>query len=146
MKFFIVISFLSLSIPSWGQKESAKLLQLERQWLNAYETNNTATMNRIVAEGFQITFPNGGQQTKSDLIKMTQSKEGKPSGAKFVTQDTKVSFYGKNTAVLRGTLFTRWQEQSGTQKEEQQLYTDTYVRLNGRWQVVASHLTTQKPT
>lgn len=145
MKFILVIGLLVLSIPSWGQKESAKLLQLERQWLNAYEMNNTATMNRIVAEGFQITFPDGGQQTKSDLTKMTQSKEGKPSGVKFVTQDTKVNFYGKSTAVLRGTLFTRWQDQSGTQKEEQQLYTDTYVKLNGRWQVVASHLTTMKP-
>jgi hypothetical protein len=145
MKFLAILVFSILSFQSFAQKETNRLLQLERQWLDAYETNNPTTMNRMVAEGFQITFPDGGQQTKADLLKMTQAKAGKPSGVKFVTHNTKVTFYGKNTAVLRGTLFTRWQEQSGSQKEEQQLYTDTYVKINGRWQVVASHLTTVKP-
>jgi len=122
------------------------LLEVQRAWLNAYETNNAKVMGNLVADGFVITFSDGGQQTKWELMDMTKAKAGKPSGVNFMTQDTKVSLYGKNTAVLRGILVTRWQDPSGgSPKEEQQQYTDTYVKLNGRWQIVASHLTTLEP-
>lgn len=129
----------------WTQKGSEKLLQVAKQWLAAYEKNDVNAMNRLVAEGFVITFSDGGQQTKAELIKIVRDKSGAQSGVTFTTQNTKVTLYGKNTAVLRGTLLTRWNGPSGgVPKEEQQWYTDTYVKINGRWQIAASQLTTQK--
>lgn len=140
------IAFGQLMTRKSADATSKQLLEVEKQWLKAYETNSATNMNRLVAEGFVITFSDGGQQTKAELMKVVQDKAGEQSGVTFTTQNTKVSFYGKNTAVLRGTLLTRWKEVSGgAPKEEQQLYTDTYVKLNGRWQIAASHLTAQKP-
>lgn len=146
MKTLLLILLMTGATLGWAQKGSENLLQVEKQWLAAYEKNDANAMNRSVAEGFIITFSDGGQQTKAELIKIVRDKGGKASDITFTTQNTKVSFYGKNTAVLRGTLLTRWKEASGgAPKEEQQLYTDTYVKLNGRWQIAASHLTTVKP-
>ncbi len=46
--------------------------------------------------------------------------------------------YG-DTVILIGRVVTEWQ-QNGQLMKEQARYTDTYVKRNGRWQVVASHL------
>lgn len=141
----LLIGNIAIGQSILGGKESA-LLKVEKQLLKAYETNDAKVMNQLVAAGFVITFSDGGQQTKTELMKVVRDKAGTQSGVTFTTQNTKVSFYGKTTAVLRGTLITRWKDPSGgIPKEEQQLYTDTYVKLNGHWQIAASHLTTQKP-
>ncbi|MFN7120052.1 MAG: nuclear transport factor 2 family protein [Saprospiraceae bacterium] len=152
MKIFKILPLLLLANSGWGQvlfkkpDASAELLKVQRAWLDAYETNDAATMNRLVGNGFVLTFADGGQQTKTELMDLTKAKAGEPSGISFLTQDTKVSLYAKNVAVLRGILITRWQDPSGgAAKEQQQRYTDTYVKRNGRWQIVASQLTNLTP-
>jgi len=47
--------------------------------------------------------------------------------------------YG-DTVILTGRVVTEYQRDGQTMSKEQQRYTDTYVKRNGRWQVVASHL------
>jgi hypothetical protein len=43
------------------------------------------------------------------------------------------------TVVLTGRVIGEFISGEKTSRDES-LYTDTYVKLNGRWQVVASHL------
>ncbi|HEY6189531.1 MAG TPA: nuclear transport factor 2 family protein [Pyrinomonadaceae bacterium] len=113
--------------------------KLERQWLNAYEQNNAEAMDRIVADDFTITFPNGAIQTKPQLMAMVKAprRTAQPQ-MRFHTEDVRSRAYG-DTVILIGRVVTEY-ERDGKTIKEQSRYTDTYVQRNGRWQVVASHL------
>ena len=61
-----------------------------------------------------------------------------------MTADTKVRVHG-DTAILTGKVIQKGTYRDGPKQGQeyniQSRYTDTYVKRNGRWQVVASHLT-----
>lgn len=121
-----------------------ELLKLERDWLDAYTKRDVAAMDRIEADDFMITFPDGSVRTKADEIASLKkpAPEGQPPI--FMTADTKVRVYG-DTAVLTGKVIQKGTYAEGPRKGQdfniQSRYTDVYVKRNGRWQVVASHLT-----
>ncbi len=125
--------------PSDRSPAEQEVRQLERAWLDAYEKFDPEAMDRIVAEDFVITFPNGKMQTKPQLMKMLRGPV--PPGMtppRIFTEDTEAAIYG-NVVVLRGRVITEMQREGKAQREESR-YTDVYVQTNGRWQVVASHL------
>lgn len=114
--------------------------KLEREWLDAYEQRDPEAMKRIVADDFVIYFPSGASQTKADIVRMMERMRGgqRPS-PKFSTEDVQARAYGTDTVILTGRVIS----QTGDQREVQR-YTDTYVRRDGKWQVVSSHLSNVK--
>jgi uncharacterized protein (TIGR02246 family) len=127
-----------------ASKAEEEVKKLEREWLDAYERNDAAAMDRIVADDFTITFPNGAVQTKPQLMAGLRRprKEGQPA-PRFFTEDTKARSYG-DTVILIGKVVTE-QTQGGKAVREESRYTDTYVKRAGKWQVVASHLSNVPP-
>ena len=125
--------------PPQLSKAEEEVRKLERQWLDAYEQNDAEAMERIVADDFTITFPNGGIQTKPQLMSMIKAprRPGQPR-MKFRTEGVQSRAYG-DTVILIGRVVSEY-ERDGKTITEQSRYTDTYVRRDGRWQVVASHL------
>jgi uncharacterized protein (TIGR02246 family) len=113
---------------------------LERAWLDAYEQLDTVAMARIVADDFLITFPDGSTQTKAQILRAQRSQRSRPGPytTRFHTENTTSRAYGK-TVVLTGIVVTVWQR-DGKPVEDRSTYTDTYVERDGKWQVVASHL------
>ena len=128
-----------------AQEDAGQAVQkLERAWLNAYEEHDEKAMDAIVADDFSITFPNGSMQTKAQI--MTSLKRPRSPGGpamKFHTEEVRARVYG-DTVILTGRVVTEYQHDGQTTSKEEQRYTDTYVRRNGRWQVVASHLSNAK--
>ena len=57
---------------------------------------------------------------------------------KFRTEDVEARAYG-DTVVLIGRVVAEYTRGDETMVQESR-YTDTYVKRDGRWQVVASHL------
>jgi uncharacterized protein (TIGR02246 family) len=148
MKMFgwMLLIFAAVCGSVLAQENPAQDVQkLERAWLNAYEQNDEKAMTAIVADDFTITFPDGSMQTKPQIlaaIKMTRPA-GSPT-AKFYTEDVRARVYG-DTVILTGRVITEWRREGETISKNQQRYTDTYVKRNGRWQVVASHLSNAIP-
>jgi uncharacterized protein (TIGR02246 family) len=120
----------------------AEVRALERQWLDAYEKRDAEAMKRIVADDFTIYFGDGSMQTKADILAMLARGAGKP-GPTFTTEDVRARVYG-DTVILTGRVITEMQRGDGTKSRDASRYTDTYVRRNGQWQVVASHLGAEK--
>lgn len=120
------------------------LLKLEREWLDAYTRRDVAAMDRIEADDFMITFSDGSVRTKADEIAALKGPAPAGTPPVFMTADTKVRVYG-DTAVLTGKVIMKGTQMDGANKGQEftieQRYTDTYVKRNGRWQVVASQLT-----
>ena len=153
MKFKTCLIVLTLIVGAGqvvAQDEAGEAAQkLERAWLDAYEQHDEKAMDAIVADGFTITFPDGSRQTKAQIIASLKRprREGGPV-MKFSTEEVQARVYG-DTVILIGRVITEYQRGGQTTSKEQQRYTDTYVKRNGRWQVVASHLSSdaskQKP-
>lgn len=124
--------------PNITQAEQ-EVRKLERRWLDAYEQKDPVAMDSIVADNFTITFPNGSMETKPQLMAMVRApRRASQPKMRFYTEDVRSRAYG-NTVILIGRVVTEY-ERDGKTVREQSRYTDTYVRRDGRWQVVASHL------
>ena len=113
----------------------ATITQLERDWVNAIVTKDTATLDRILAEDFNGTTPEAFDYPKTMAI--DDIKTGAYSVDSMVLNDVSVNTYG-DTAVS----FTSQQEKSryaGKDRSGHYRFTDVWVKRDGRWQVVASH-------
>jgi ketosteroid isomerase-like protein len=138
-KTLIFLFLLCLSLGAHAQQSAEQeVLKLEREWLDAYEQNDAAAMERIVAEEFEIRYPEGKVDTKADLLKMVSSYSGKPASIKLFTEQTVATTY-PDTVILKGIVVL--EIKNGEEKKQiKQHYTDTWVRTEKGWQVVASHL------
>jgi ketosteroid isomerase-like protein len=117
-----------------------ELLKLERAWLDAYTKRDVAAMEQIESDDFTITYPNGQVVTKAqEVANLKRASGATDSSMAFSTEGTKVRLYG-DTAILTGVVVS-----SSKNSTERSRYTDVYVKRNGRWQVVASHLTRLSP-
>ena len=86
--------------------------------------------------GFLDRLREGLSRTKQQIV--DSLKRGGPSTMKFRTESVQSRAYG-NTVILIGIVISEW-TQDGKPMSDRSRYTDTYVRRNGKWQVVASHL------
>ena len=145
MRSKLVITLVTLAITAsvatiaLGQNLSQSeqdVRKLERAWLDAYEKRDVAAMTAIVADDFTITFSDGSMQTKPQIIESLKRPGG--SSSKFTTEQVQSRVYG-DTVILIGLVISEW-KQNGQPMTDRSRYTDTYVKRNGKWQVVASHL------
>jgi uncharacterized protein (TIGR02246 family) len=151
MKHKIIFLILVVALPfTVGQSSALQLPQtdkaeqevrkLERAWLDAYEQHDVKAMDAIVADDFTITFPDGSMQTKAQVVDSIKAprKPGSPP-LTFHTEDVQARVYGDTVVILIGRVVTEY-VRDGKAVKEQNRYTDTYLKREGRWQVVASHL------
>ena len=144
MKYWFRISLLLLTglvlltpfVNGQSDGSEQEVRKLERSWLDAYEKRDVAAMSSIVADDFTITFPDGSIQTKPQIVESLK-RPGAPS-MKFFTENVQSRAYG-DTVVLIGLVVSEWR-QNDKPMTDRSRYTDTYVKRNGKWQVVASHL------
>lgn len=122
-----------------AQTPEQEVRKLERAWLDAYEQRDAKAMEAIVADDFTITFTDGSVQTKPQILNMIKApRRADNPPPKIYTEEVRARVYGE-TVILVGRVVSEWQQNGQTMKEQNR-YTDTYVRRGGRWQVVASHL------
>ena len=109
--------------------------KLAYESVDAMLKRNLATLDRILADDFTFGTPDGLSMTKDQSLGYLES------GAYAVTSmryDTlKVRVYG-STAVTSG-LSTEKSQFMGSDTSGQYLFTDTWIKRDGRWQCVATH-------
>jgi CubicO group peptidase (beta-lactamase class C family) len=127
------------SSPQPISQSEQEVRKLEREWLDAYEQHDALAMDRILADEFRLT-QSGAVQTKANILaalKVTPDS-GRPE-PKLSTEDVQSRVDG-DTVILTGRFIQRM-ERGGQTRTMEARYTDTYVKRQGRWQVVASQLT-----
>jgi ketosteroid isomerase-like protein len=114
------------------QKETERyILESERQWAESVATGDTSAIERILADDFIGVDPKGRLYTKQQMIDETRN-----APKYFISNrlnDVKLRFYG-NTAIAQGS--ETWEKRSG--ERGRFVWTDTWLRRNGRWQIVAA--------
>ena len=118
-----------------GSDAAAKILALENKWNVAYQQRDVASMSSLLADEFIITVEDGNTYSKSGYIAHAGDTRTKVEISELL--DMKVRLHG-NTAVVTGQY-----HELGTEKGKRYEYhdrlTDTWMFLDGRWQVIASH-------
>lgn len=138
----ICLVLAAIAVSSFGQtsspisKAEKDVRKLERLWLDAYENRDVTAMTAIVADDFTITFPDGTVITKPNVLEGL--KRPSTGTTKFLTEKVGSRVYG-DTVILIGVVIAEY-KQDGKTTVDKSRYTDTYVKRNGKWQVVASHL------
>ena len=114
-----------------------ELLKVEKEFEQAIVSNDLEGIGRIVADDWIIIDPNG------DIIDRTRFFEVIKSGAlthdMMESEDFRVRVYG-DSAVVTGITRTKGKFM-GQGFSTQERATDVFVKREGRWQCVLTHLT-----
>lgn len=118
------------------------LMNLEKSWNEALIANDLTAVDKILAEEWTGIDFRGATATKEETLAQLRSGE---SRNEFVELgDMNVRVYG-NTAVVTGTDSEKSVYQ-GENSSGRYAFTDVFVKIDGRWQAVASQSTKIAPT
>ena len=114
-----------------------ELLKLERAFADAIIKNDLESIGRIVADDWIIVDPNG------EIVDRTRFFEVIKSGALthdiMESEDFRVRVYGES-AVVTAITSTKGNFM-GQEFSTRERATDAFVKRDGRWQCVLTHLT-----
>ena len=113
-----------------------ELITLENEWAKSVVKLDLAFMERILADDYTWTDPEGKIHTKAEEIASIKSGQGVVTSC--VSDDVKVRVYG-DAAVVTG-ITTQKGMVEGKEVSGQFRWTDTWVKIAGRWQCVADHV------
>ena len=143
--FVIAILVLSATSTVLGQKEKTDnnqgksidqiIRQLDSERIQAQIGADTVALNRIYADDFIGVGPSGTVRTKPQVIADFTS-----GGLKFqsiTTDEVQVRVYG-NTAVETGRSTMIGQDKNKVVPRDNR-FTRVWVKMHGRWQLVANH-------
>jgi ketosteroid isomerase-like protein len=114
-------------------KTEQYIIESERHWAECVATGDTSALERILADDFIGVDPKGRVYDKAKMI--ADTREAPKFFLSNRLNQVKVKFYG-NTAVAQGD--ESWERRSGEPKRGRFVWIDTWIRRNGRWQIVAA--------
>jgi ketosteroid isomerase-like protein len=117
--------------------DEQQVRQLEHEWIDAFMRGDTETLDRILADDFIFTDPEGSLLTKAEWI--ADMTSGELTFESINIDDLQVRMYG-DAAVANGRVTVKARSKEGG-FNGQYCYTDMYVKRGGRWQAVAEQAT-----
>lgn len=118
-----------------------ELIQLKHDIGRAYVKRDAAALERLYADDYTVT--NGAGETTTKVQEIERMRTGNTVYEATTYDDVKVRVYG-DTAIVAGRGTVKGRGASGAFHTEYRS-TNVFVKRNGRWQVVAAHLSGVKP-
>lgn len=155
---FKILSFFLLMIASMGlsaqtnhdkqsgvnniQSDMAQLSALNAQFIQNFLHNDTIAHGKIIYKEFVCIASNGKVVSREEYMKEWAHGYDSSVYKSFVMQNEVIRIFG-NTALVRAeTPYTYIK--NGTEISGATVYTDTYIKLDGRWWCVQAQLTSKK--
>jgi ketosteroid isomerase-like protein len=133
----VVVALLLATAPvALGQKSGRveqELLRANQEYDEALVRGDASALDRIYADEFVYTTPDGEVRDKAQQLAFTKSGDLKLEFGR--SDDVRVRAYG-NTAVMTGR-FTARGSFGGRSIDIRERYTAVWVKRRGRWQLVA---------
>jgi ketosteroid isomerase-like protein len=132
----LLMCLLAAAISSSAQEKSdaATIRALELKWTESYKQHNIDILSSLLAEDFVITIEDGSIYSKAGYISHSADPATKVQVAEL--SDLKVRMHG-DTAVVTGAYHEKG-ESNGKPYEYHDRLTDIWMKVGGKWQVVAS--------
>jgi ketosteroid isomerase-like protein len=129
-----LLSVLAVSLPAQDKSDAATIRALELKWTESYKQHNIDILSSLLAEDFVITIEDGNVYSKAGYISHSADPSTKVQVAEL--SDLKVRLHG-DTAVVTGAYHEKG-ESNGKPYEYHDRLTDIWMKVGGKWQVVAS--------
>ena len=111
------------------------LIELERKWAEAACTHN-GIEKTILAEDFHGIDPDGSHYSKKEAVEQARTAKTERECKMY---EVKVHFFGENMAILYGSeTAVHASTTDGHQHTTKLTWTDTWLKRDGKWQVVAA--------
>lgn len=139
-KIFLVSAILWMSVFSAGaqqktrSEEGDRVQALENAWNHALEAKDVGALNMLLANTFVSVDIDGSIASKGEFLASIKSPDYQPSQA--VTEQSTVQVYGE-VAVVVG-IFRIKGVAKGKPYVHRERFVDTWVKMNGAWQCLAT--------
>jgi ketosteroid isomerase-like protein len=130
----LVIVGISLAQQNNVNAEGGRILALESTWNHALEAKDTEALTMLLANSLVSVDIDGSVSSKGDFLAAIKAPDYKPSQA--ITEQSNVQIYGE-AAVVVGIFRIKGTEK-GKAYVRRERFVDTWVKLNGTWQCVAT--------
>ncbi len=122
-----------------GNDDEQTLVSLEKGWSNAYLTDNAAFLDGLMDPGFVLTNAHGQVSAKDEEV--AEVRDRTLHYDQFESSDLKVRLYDDTAVVTGQTHIKASVKKLGHVIDGMVRFTDTFVRRNGKWQIIASQTT-----
>jgi ketosteroid isomerase-like protein len=133
----ILSALLAVAAASKGDKVEQEIMKIERQWIDASVKGDIAALDKIEADDYIVIDPSGTISTKAEDMKNIKSGDLKFDSMEIF--DSKVRVYGNAAVVTAKTHIKakyKTEDISGDYSS-----TDVFVKKDGKWRAVSSHIT-----
>src|SRR5262245_21916181 len=146
--FFIhVFLALALNLQAQTAPDAGELTRMLKEFLDGASRNDAATHDRFWADDLIYTGSSGRRIGKADIMRDVRSspapKPGDPTTT-YSAEDIRIQQYG-DTAIVAFRLIGK-PEKEGKTEVANYLNTGTFLRRNGKWQVVNWQATKMPPS
>lgn len=137
----MLVACSALVVLAQNQAGNAEeIISFEKARLAAFAQADKAAFDRMMADDATVTHSSGGVSSKADLMGVMRPSTPENPLPALTIEEPKARLYG-DSAVLVGKLV----ETTADGRRELVLrFTNTYVRKDARWQMVAGQLTKTK--
>jgi hypothetical protein len=116
------------------QKDSERyILDCEREWTTAENTGDTRKVEQFIAADFVGVDTDGSLYDRAKAIADTRTNSQDYTSNSLI--DAKVRIYA-DAAVAQGS--SGWERRNDSPKKGRYIWTDTWIRRNGAWRLVAA--------
>lgn len=122
----------------WAAADNATakfMIDAERQWAEA-ACNHNRIVEKILADDFQGTSPEGKRYTKSEEVADMADVSKTAQDCRLL--DAKVRFFGDDLAIVYGSESSLRKAKDGTAQSRCLIWTDTWLKRKGKWQIIAA--------
>jgi ketosteroid isomerase-like protein len=142
---FLMLVGLLLILPTRSHatatEDKVAVAALDTQYQAAVKSNDTATMDRILADDFVLVTGRGKTVSKSDLLKAARDKTDTYEHQEDTEQTVRV--WG-DTAVVTALLWIKGANKDGPY-DYKLWFSDTYARTKTGWRYVFGQASTHLP-
>ena len=111
-----------------------KMIEQERLWAEGACTPNDVEKEAL-ADDFVGTSPRGPIYDKKEATSKPNTPEPLARACKLLS--ARVRFFGDTVAVIYGKETATHKDKAGKEKEIVLIWTDTWMKRNGKWQIIA---------
>ena len=141
--FAVVITTTLLLVPAYTQqshwasaddKTAKYIIEMERKWAEGVCVDNGVVAG-LLADDFQGTSTKGARFAKADELK---DEKGAHIAHDCELDEAKVRFFGDSISVVYGSEHYVGKDKSEPNAKVCQVWTDTWLKRGGTWQIIAS--------
>jgi len=119
---------------SADDKTAKYIIDMERKWAEGVCADNGVVAG-LLADDFQGTSTKGERYNKADELKDEKSVR---TAHDCGLDEAKVHFFGDNLALVYGREHAIGKDKSEPNTKVCQVWTDTWLKRDGKWQIIAA--------